>query len=216
MAPEIFPSRSRISAWRASLSAVFSSRVVHPGDVLLGFGQLPVRLFLAGAELDDAGGLLEDLAAVLPLAGQDLVDPALADDGIAFLADTGIAEQVDDVLQAAGGPVQEIFALPAAVDPAGDQDLGILQGEALVFIVKDQGNFAVAQGLPPLGAAEDHVLHAGAAQGPGVLLSEHPAHRVRDIAFSGSVRSHDGGDAFLEDDLSPLRKGLEPVQFQLL
>ena len=190
--------------------------IVHPGHVFQRPGQLPVRFFLPGLELHDAGRVLEDQTPVLALPGKDLVDPALPDDGIAFLADTGVPEQVDHVLQAAAAPVQEIFALSAPVHPAGHHDLGVLQGEGMVLVVKNQGYFAVAQRLARLRAAEDHVLHAGAAQGLGALLAQYPAHRVADIAFSGAVGTDNRRYAFIEDDLGPLGKRLESVQLQFL
>ena len=213
---QVDPGVFRVLFQRAEAVFQFLQQVVHPGDILLGAGKLLVRFLLARPELDDTGRFLKDLAAVLSLAGQDLVNTALADNGIALLADTGIAEQVHNVLQAAGGTVQEIFTFPASIDPAGHQDLRVIQGKAFIFIVKDQGNLTVAQGLPALGTAENNVLHAGAAQNFGALFPEHPAYRVGNIAFSGSVRSHDRGDAFLEDNLSPLCEGLEPVKLQLL
>ena len=213
---QVNPGVLRVLFQRAETVLQFIQQVIHPGNVFLGTGQLLVRFFLAGTELDDTRGLLKDLAAVLSLAGQDFINAALADNGIALLADTGIAEQIHDVLQAAGRAVQEIFAFPAAVNPAGHLNLRIVQGKAFIFIVKDKGNFTVTEGLSALCAAENHVLHAGAAQDFRALLTEHPAHCVAYIAFSGSVGSHDRGDAFLEDNLSPLRKGLESVELQLL
>ena len=191
-------------------------QIVHAGDILLRPDKPPVSLFLAGPEFDDAGGFFKNLAPILSLAGQDIVYTALTDDGVTFLPDACIPEQIHHILQTAGCTVQVIFTFAAAVNPAGNQDLRILQRKSFVFIVKSQGDFTVTQGFPPLGTAEDDILHAGAAQGLRTLFPKHPAHRVSNIALSGSVRSHDCGDAFLEDNLSSLRERLKPVELQLL
>ena len=213
---QIDPCVFRVFLQRAQAVLQLIQQVIHPGNILLGACQFFVRLFLTGTEFDDTGGLFKDLAAVLALPGQDFINPALADNGIALLADTGVAEQIHHILEPAGRAVQEILAFPAAVDPASHLDLRVVKRKASIFIVKDKGNFTVTEGLSALCAAENHVLHAGAAQDFGALLTEHPANRVAYIAFSGSVGSHNRGDAFLEDNLSPLRKGLESVKLQLL
>ena len=59
------------------------------------------RFLFAVAEFGDAGGFLEDLAPVLALERQDLVNTALPDDGIAVAPQTGIHEQLMDVAQTA-------------------------------------------------------------------------------------------------------------------
>ena len=86
----------------------------------------------------------------------------------------------------------------------------------MVAVVKRQRNISKAERLSRLGSGKYDVLHAASAKLLGALLTEHPANRVAYIAFSGSVGSHDRGDAFLEDNLSPLCEGLEPVKLQLL
>ena len=67
--------------------------------------QFLVRFFLARLELDDARRFLEHLPAILALAGEDFVNAPLSDDGVSLFADARIAEEVDHVLQAAGGAV---------------------------------------------------------------------------------------------------------------
>ena len=67
--------------------------------------QFLVRFFLARLELNDARCFLEHLPAILALAGEDFVNAPLSDDGVSLFADARIAEEVDHVLQAAGGAV---------------------------------------------------------------------------------------------------------------
>ena len=75
-----------------------SSRV----QVALGGVELAERLLLALAVLEDAGGLLDEAAAVLGGRVQDRVELALADDDVHLAADAGVAEQLLDVEQPAG------------------------------------------------------------------------------------------------------------------
>ena len=126
------------------------------------------------------------------------------------------AEQVDDVLQAAGGAVEVVLALTVAVDPAGDHDLGEIHGQGAILVVEHEADLAVGEGLALLGAVEDHVGHAGAAQGFCGLLAQHPAYRIADVALARAVRPDNARDSLAEDDLRPLREGLEAVQFQFL
>ena len=67
--------------------------------------QFLVRFFLARLELDDARRFLKHLPAILALAGEDFVNAPLPDDGVSLFADARIAEEVNHVLQAAGGAV---------------------------------------------------------------------------------------------------------------
>ena len=213
---QIDPGVLRVLLQRRQAAVQLLQDIVHPVQVFLRMGQLPVRLFLAGPELDDTGCFLKNQAPVLPFPGQDLVNPPLADDGIAFLADAGIPEKVDHVLQAADGAVQEILALPRPVNPPGHHNLRVIQGQGPVLVVEHQGHLAVAQRLPLLGAVKNNVLHAAAAKQFRALLPQHPAHSVADVAFPGSVGADDGGDPFVQQDLRPLGEGLESVKLQFL
>ena len=68
--------------------------VVHPQQVLVGALQLALGLLLPVAEAGDSRRLLKDLPPVGGPLGQDLVDAALADDGIALPAQAGVHEQL--------------------------------------------------------------------------------------------------------------------------
>src|SRR5690606_11771886 len=56
-------------------------------EVLLGALELADGLLLAGLELGDAGGLLEDLAALVGVGLKHAVDLALLDDRVGVVAD---------------------------------------------------------------------------------------------------------------------------------
>jgi len=53
---------------------------------------------------------------------------------------------------------------------------------------------------------ENNVLHVGAAQAGGFLLSEYPSDGVDDIALPATVGTYHGGHAFTELDLRFVRE----------
>ena len=188
--------------------------VVDPDQVLVRMDQLPLCLLLPVAVAGDAGGLLKDLPAVGRLDGQDLVNPALADDGVALPAQAGVHEQLVDVLEAHRAAVDVVFALPRAVVPPGDHHLRLLHVEDVGGVVQHQGDLGIPR-LAALGrAAEDDVLHLAPPQGPGGLLPHHPADGVRDIGFARPVGAHNGGDVLAEGEHRLVGKGLEALDLQ--
>ena len=92
------------SAWRPSgpeLAADLTGEVVDPGEVGLHRLELAQRLLLALAVLEDAGGLLDEAAALLGGGPQHGVELALADDDVHLAADAGVGQQLLDVEQPA-------------------------------------------------------------------------------------------------------------------
>ena len=171
---------------------------------------------LAGLVLDDAGGFLKDLAPVLRAHGEYVVDAALADEGIALLADACIAEKVYNIAQTAGRAVEFVLALAAAVDAAGNLDFGKVHRQRLVLVVERQRHFAKRQAAALFRAVENDILHLRAAQRLGTLLAKHPAHRVGDVGLAAAVRADDAGNPVFKCHLHAVRKGLEPVEHQFL
>ena len=90
-----------LAAQRLELAADLAEQVAEPGQVALGGVELAERLLLALAVLEDAGGLLDEAAAVLGGRVQDRVELALPDDHVHLAADAGVGEQLLDVEQAA-------------------------------------------------------------------------------------------------------------------
>ena len=162
----------------------------------------------------DAGGLFKNLPAVVALEGENFVDAALADVGVALPAQARVHKQFVDVLQAGGLAVDVVFAVAAAVIAAGDHDLVGIVSQGPVGVVQGQGGLGKAHGAPLLGAAEDHVLHFGAPEGFGALLAHDPEDGVGDIRFAGAVGPDDGGDVVAEPDQGLVREGLKALQFQ--
>ena len=147
---------------------------------------------------------------------EDFVDASLTDNRITVLADARVAEQLDDILQAAGGFVDIVFAFTRAVNAAGNHDLGIIHRQGVILVVKDEGYLAIAHALALLGAAENDVFHLSAAQCLRALFAQHPAHRIGQVGFAASVRPDNTRDAFVKDDHRAFRKRLEAVDFQFL
>ena len=193
--------------------------VVDPQEILPGLFHLPLRRLPAALESARARRLFDDATAVLRLGVHQLLDTSLPDDGVRLVADTRPREQLDDLTQAAGHPVDGIFRLAGAKDPPGHGDLGesaVVGGGRVVGVVQQRGDLRHADGGQLLAAAEDDVLHGLAAEVPGALLAHGPTQRVDDVGFSATVGPHDGGDVGGEVEDGLVRERLEPGNFQSL
>ena len=204
----------RLDLQRLQLQFQFGNLVADAEQVILGMQQFPFGLFLAVTVLGDSGSFLKDLPAVGALQGKDLVDPALADIGIAFLAQTRIHEHLMDIPEPGGLLVDVIFAVAAAVKAAGDHHLVRVIGKGPVGIVQGQSSLRKAHGRPLLGAAEDNILHFGTPEGLGTLLAHDPEDGVGNVGFTGAIGANDGSDIIAKPDQRFIRKGLESLQFQ--
>ena len=190
-------------------SASRSRLCLHPVE-------LAERLLLALAVLEDAGGLLDEGAAVLRAAGEDGVELALADDDVHLPADAGVAEQLLDVEQAHLVAVDLVLALAGAVHAAGDRHLGVLDRQRAVGVVDGQRHLGPAEGGAAGGAGEDDVLHLAAAQALGALLAEDPGDGVDDVGLARAVGADDGGDARARAAASSAdAKDLKPLSVRL-
>ena len=148
-----------------------------------------------GLVFRDAGGFLEDGAAILGPRGQDQVDLALLHNGIGRPADAGVHEEFLDITQAAERLIKEVFALAVAVHAPGDAHLVVGGAELFLAVGESERHLGHADGLAGVRAVEDHVGHLAAAQGLGGLLAQTPADRVEHVALAAAVRADDGGHA---------------------
>ena len=196
------------------LKLQFGHLVADAHEVVLGLRQLPLGFLLAVAVFGDARRFLKDFPAVVALDGENFVDASLADVGVALPAETCVHEQLVDVLEPGGLAVDVVFAVAAAVIPAGDHHLVGIIGKRPVGVVQGQGSLREAHGAPLLGAAEDHVLHLGAPEGFGALLAHDPENGIGNIRFAGAVGADDGGDVVAEPNQRLIREGLKALQFQ--
>ena len=205
-----------LAAQRLELAAQLVEQVAEPGQVAVGGVELAERLLLALAVLEDAGGLLDEPAAVLGRRVQDRVELALADDDVHLAADAGVAEQLLDVEQPAAGAVDGVVGPAAAEHRAADRHLGVLDRQRAVGVVDGQHDLGAAQRRAAGGAGEDDVVHLAAAQALGAGLAHHPGQGVDDVGLAGAVGTDDAGDAGLELERGRRREGLEALEGQAL
>ncbi len=95
---------------RLELAAHLRSDIRQTGEVRFEGLELAERLLLAAAVLEDAGGLLDEAAALLGARVQHLVELALADDHVHLTAEAGVAEQLLHIQQAALLAVDRVLA----------------------------------------------------------------------------------------------------------
>ena len=103
---------------RTDLPLHFADEIGNAQQVLVGIFQFAERLMFLALVFRDAGGFLENEAAVFGLAGKNLGDVALRQDAVAGPAHARAHEQLLDVLEPAGSAVDEILAVAVAENPA--------------------------------------------------------------------------------------------------
>jgi hypothetical protein len=86
-------------------------------------GKLQLRSVPAALELAESRRLLDQRAPLGRLGREDLLDPALADDGMHLAAEADVGQDFDDIGAAHVRTVDEVLALAAAVQPARDREL---------------------------------------------------------------------------------------------
>ena len=186
--------------------------VGEAGEVGLGGVEAAEGLAAAELVLRDAGGLLEEAAAVGGVLREDVLDHLQLDDGVRARPHPRVHEQVEDVFQPADGPVQEVLRLAGAVEPAADRDVGVLGREDVPGVLDGERDLGEAEGAARGGPVEDDVLHLLRAEQPRALLAEHPPDGVDDVGLPAAVGPDDGGDAGVEVDGGLVGEALEAVE----
>src|SRR6185295_3685740 len=120
--PPVAPRLAGLPLQRAALLLDLENDVVDAGEVLLRRLELQFRGAAARLVLRDAGGLLDQLAAVGRPRAEDHPDLALLDDRVVLGAETGVHQQVVDVAQAAGVSVDQVLALAGPIEAPRDLD----------------------------------------------------------------------------------------------
>ena len=200
----------------AELLLAHGEDVAQADEVLVEVLDAPLGLLLAEAVAGDAGGLLEDEAALDGVLLEDGVDLALLEDGQRAAAAAGVHEQLADVLQAGLVPVEQVLAGPVPEEAPGEDDLVEVHGEEPVLVVEGEGDLGEAERLAPPGAGEEHVRHLGAPHGGGPLLAEGPLEGVHDVGLPAAVGAHDSRHPPAEVELHPVGEGLETEGFEAL
>jgi hypothetical protein len=167
---------------------------------------------LSPLEAPEAGGLFQQLAPLLGLRGEDLLDAPLADDRVHPAAEAEVGKQLDEVDAANGGLVQQVLALAAAVEPARDRKLRIRQRPVAVRIVEQELDLAELLRRTTAASGKEHVVRFLGTELGRRERSGRPDDRVRDVGLAGSVRPDDDGDARLQPHLDRIGERLEAAQ----
>src|SRR5262249_48074000 len=88
--------------------------------------ELQLSAMLAPLEAAEARSLLDEVPPLLGMVGDDLLDAALTDDRVHRAAQPEVGEQLDEVDPANRRAVHEVLPFSAAVQPAGDRQLRVV------------------------------------------------------------------------------------------
>ena len=201
---------------RTDLPLHFADEIGDAQKVLVGVFQFVKRFLFLALVFRDAGGFLENEAAVFGFARKNLRDVALRQNAVTGAAHACAHEQLLDVLEPARCAIDEILAAAVAENPACDRDLVVSHLDPrraqvfLVHVAQRQRHFGHAHRFASVRAGENHIGHFAAAQCLGRLFAEHPTDGVGDIGFAAPVRADDGSHTGLKVQRSFVRKGFKP------
>src|SRR5690606_23393540 len=156
---------------------------------LLDSPELTLVLLAPGLVLADPVRLLDQVPPLHGLGRYDLGDLTLLHDRVTARPDSCLAVEDVHVSHPTGRPIDQVLGLAAAIEAARDLDLGIARvgrRRAAVAVVEGEHHLRHPDGRALLGAGEDHVLHALAAQPAGRLLAHAPAHRVDHVGLAAA------------------------------
>ena len=122
---------------RVHLTRDFVEDVVDAGEIEAGGFEAKFGEAFFGLEAGDAGGFLEDGAAVQRFGAEELADALLADDGVGFATEASPHEDVLNVAEPADLAVEEVFAVAGPEEAAGDGELAGADGSATEFAAAD-------------------------------------------------------------------------------
>jgi hypothetical protein len=186
--------------------------VLEPEKVLLQSGQLPFRSFPASTVLGDPRRLLHELAPLLGPGGEDVLQVALADDGVQGSPHARVGQQLLDVEEPAGPAAEPIFTITGPVDRPADLDLGGRDRNEPSLVVDDHADVGHPQGRPAWTSGEDDVGHLSASHCARSLFPKHPGDGIGDVRLAGSIGAHDHADARRELERGPIGERLEPSE----
>ena len=200
----------------ADLAPHLAHQVAEALEVLGRGGQAALGPLAAPPVLEHARRLLDDGPAVLGTGVEHRVELALADDHVLLAAHARVAEQLGDVEQPAGRPVDGVLAVARAEQGPGDRDLGEVDGQLARGVVDGERHLGPAQLGTRRRPGEDDVLHLGGAQRAGALGAEHPGDGVDDVRLAAPVGADDHRDPRLELQHRGVGEGLEALHAERL
>ena len=211
---------SRLAAQRAEAGFLLAHDVGHAKQIRLRKLQFAQRLVSPALVLHDAGGFFNQNPPVHGPRVHERFYLALLHDGEGIERNAGIEKQIDDVLEAAGIAVDEVFAFPGAVQAAGDDHLvEILErrrGHDSLEVGDGKRDLGHAELLALGAAVEDDVLHLLRAHVLGRLLAQNPPDGVAHIALAAPVGPDHGRKTLADFDDGLLNERLEPLHLQAL
>jgi hypothetical protein len=172
----------RLALERAELAAHLAQQVLDPQQVGLGGVEPALGLLLALAELEDAGGFLDDAAPILRTGVEDGVDLALADDDVLLAADPGVGQQLLHVEQPARHAVDRVLAL---VPVRNRMRVSVTSVNSIRQqtrrVVEREADLGPAECRALGGAGEDDVVHLLAAHRLGACAPS--THAIASTTF---------------------------------
>ncbi len=175
--------------------------------------QLQLGTVAAALEAPEAGGLLDQLPALLGLRREDRLDPPLRDDRAHRRAEPDVGEKLDDVRAPHVRAVDEVLALATPVQPADDRDLGEVDAwQRAVLVVERELDLAMICPGSGRGSGEEDVVGLLGTQLARGKRPGRPDQRVGDVRLAGPVRPDDDRDARLEADLDRIGERLEAAK----
>ncbi len=188
--------------------------VGQPQQVLLDPFQPPQGFDLADLESADAGRLLENHPPIPRRGLQKHVHLALLDDAVGLGAHARARQQVANIAEPGGVAVDQVLAFAAAIDAAGNVDLGGVDPEQVFGVVERERDFGGIGGPTVARAVEDHVGHLPAAKALHALLAQHPLDGIDDVRLARAVRSHHHRDPRGKLKPGPVGETLETDEFE--
>ena len=146
---------------------------------------------------------------------QQLVDLSLLDNRICTDSDTGVHEEFANILQPAGLVVDDVFTLPAAIQPPCDLQCVLLDAHTGDF-VKYKADLGHSAGFSAGRTAEYHVGHLAASKALGTLISQHPFYRIDNITLAAAVWPDNRGYLAVDIELRLVREALKAVKHNLI
>ena len=129
----------------ADLAPDLPHEVAQALEVLGRGGQAAFGPLAAAAVLEHPGGLLDDGPPVLGPGVEHGVELALADDHVLLAAHARVAQQLGDVEQPAGRPVDGVLAVTGAEQRPGDRHLGEVDRQLARGVVDGERHLGAAQ-----------------------------------------------------------------------
>ncbi len=136
----------------------------HAAHVVGCLRQACQRLVLSDLQVLDPCRLFEELAALLWAQREGGVDGPLSNHRQRARPQPPLAEQLGDVAQPHPRPVEQVLAVPRAVGPPRDGDLGEVDREPSVMVVQGEDRLRHPLRLAALTASEDDVIGAPRAE----------------------------------------------------